>query len=601
MSTRPALIALACCVILSPLWLLTMFDRGIWTPDEPREADIAWRMSMQRQHAIPTLAGEPFPEKPPLAYWASGAAAALVPDHDTALRLPNFVFAWLATTAIVLLAYATGGPLAAWIGGLTSGTFLLAVQVSAWLATDAALMVGVSAALLGAYQGANAATLRGQLAWFTLLQVALTWAFLAKGPAALLAPICGLLALLIIERKGSVLRSAGFWLPTVIPVAAVVSWIAAARTTTDGAHSLSVLLWSNVAGRFVHLDGAEAMPYSLGHHNYPGKYLVELPFYLAPWIFLFVAALNRAWHRVRDADGSAWRFSVVTLAGTALALSFASTARGIYFAPALPACALLIGLWYAESAQSPTRFDRAMLTATLGLVTVIGAVLIAVAALVASSEPVVPAPTFLLACGAVVAAIALRVAHRHLRMHRPRSFVSWIFVAYLISFMATAGVLLPAMDRWQDLSTVVQAVERDLGSRRLVLYRPDETTLAIIDRFTHGSRNATSANTVDDAKRVFDNDGETAAMLVLLRGHASGTLEQRLRSWGVRLPRTPSSPELEELATTLGLRPEYVYEVPMGRRYALLGRRQDSSAGSRESSRLAGCSSQGQENAADTR
>jgi 4-amino-4-deoxy-L-arabinose transferase-like glycosyltransferase len=600
-STRPGLIALACCVILSPLWLLTMFDRGIWTPDEPREADIAWRMSTQSQHAIPTLAGEPFAEKPPLAYWASGAVAALIPNHDAALRLPNFVFAWLATSAIVLLAYAMGGAMAAWIAGLTSGTFLLGVQVSAWLATDAALMVGVSAALLGAYRGVKAATLRGQLAWFTLLQIALTWAFLAKGPAALLAPICALLVLLIIERKRPVLRSPGFWLPTIIPVAAVVSWIAAASNTTDGAHSLSVLLWSNVAGRVVHLNGADAMPYSLGHPNYPGKYLVELPFYLAPWIFLFVAALYRAWHRVRDADGSAWRFSVATLTGTVLALSFASTARGIYFAPALPACALLIGLWYAESAQTPNRLDRAMLTATFALVAVIFAALVAVAALVASSDSGRPASLYLLGCGAVLAVITLAVAHRHLRMHRPRSFVTWIFVAYLISFMVTGSVLLPAMDRWQDLSAVVQDVERDVGPRRLVLYRPDETTLAIIDRFTHGSRTATSANTVDDAKRLFDDGGDTEAMLVLLRGHASGALEQRLRSWGIRLPATPSSPELDELATTLGLRAEYVYEVPMGRRYALLARRQNSSVASRESSLLTGSSSQGQENASDTR
>jgi len=26
---------------LAPLWLSGMFGRGVWTPDEPREADIA--------------------------------------------------------------------------------------------------------------------------------------------------------------------------------------------------------------------------------------------------------------------------------------------------------------------------------------------------------------------------------------------------------------------------------------------------------------------------------------------------------------------------------------------------------------------------------
>jgi 4-amino-4-deoxy-L-arabinose transferase-like glycosyltransferase len=592
--TRPGLIALACCVILSPLWLLTMFGRGIWTPDEPREADIAWRMSTQNQRAIPTLAGELFPEKPPLAYWAAGAAAALIPNHDTALRLPNFVFAWLATSAIVLLAYAMGGTVAAWIGGLASGTFLLAVQVSAWLATDAALVVGVSAALLGVYQGVKATTLRSRLAWFTLFQMAITWAFLAKGPGALLTPICALLALLVIERKSSMLRSAGFWLPTIIPVAVVACWLVAASNTSGGARTLSVMLWSNVAGRFAHLNSADASVYSQAHHNYPGKYLVELPFYLTPWIFLFVAALVRAWRRVRDADGAAWRFSAITLAGTVLPLSFASTARGIYFAPALPACALLIALWYSESAATSTRLDRAMLKATVALIAVICVVLFAVALIVATSEPALPYSTFLLAAGAIAAVIALISARRHLQMQRPRPVVTWLFAAYLTGFMATAGVMFPVMDRWQDLSAVVRDVDRDLGSRRLVLYRPDETTVAIVDRFTHGNRHASSAETIDDLKRQL-GDGEKTAMLVLLRGHANGPVDSRLRSWGFPVAKPARAPELD------GLRAEYVYEVPMGRRYALLARQPNSSVASRASSPMTGSSSQGQEKAADTR
>ena len=48
-----ALIVLA----LLPLWLPGMFGRGLWTPDEPREADIAWRMSLQSDHTLPQLAG----------------------------------------------------------------------------------------------------------------------------------------------------------------------------------------------------------------------------------------------------------------------------------------------------------------------------------------------------------------------------------------------------------------------------------------------------------------------------------------------------------------------------------------------------------------
>ena len=55
------------------IWCVGIFGRGYWTPDEPREADIAWRMSWQADKAVPLLAGEAFCEKPPLTYWLAAA------------------------------------------------------------------------------------------------------------------------------------------------------------------------------------------------------------------------------------------------------------------------------------------------------------------------------------------------------------------------------------------------------------------------------------------------------------------------------------------------------------------------------------------------
>jgi len=109
-TARGSFIALACCAILLPLWTMTLFGRGLWTPDEPREADISWRMSIQPARAIPQLAGQPFLEKPPLAYWAAAAAESLLPAHDSALRAPNLLYAAVSLGAIVLLAYELAAP-----------------------------------------------------------------------------------------------------------------------------------------------------------------------------------------------------------------------------------------------------------------------------------------------------------------------------------------------------------------------------------------------------------------------------------------------------------------------------------------------------------
>ena len=78
---------------LAPLWLVGIFGRGLWTPDEPREADIAWRMSLQSDRTLPQLAGGPFLEKPPLSYWMSAARSALFGDSAAAARVPNLLYA----------------------------------------------------------------------------------------------------------------------------------------------------------------------------------------------------------------------------------------------------------------------------------------------------------------------------------------------------------------------------------------------------------------------------------------------------------------------------------------------------------------------------
>src|SRR5207237_380561 len=85
-----------------------MFGRGLWTPDEPREADIAWRMSQQTDRTLPQLAGTPFLEKPPLSYWMSAAAISLFGDSAAAARVPNLLYAAITALAVGVPALALG-------------------------------------------------------------------------------------------------------------------------------------------------------------------------------------------------------------------------------------------------------------------------------------------------------------------------------------------------------------------------------------------------------------------------------------------------------------------------------------------------------------
>src|SRR5579862_6710414 len=102
---------------LAPLWIVGILDRGLWTPDEPREADIAWRMSQQSDRSLPQLAGSPFLEKPPLSYWMAAAGIALFGDSPAGARAPLLLCALVGALTLAALARAMG---------LSSGSALLA-------------------------------------------------------------------------------------------------------------------------------------------------------------------------------------------------------------------------------------------------------------------------------------------------------------------------------------------------------------------------------------------------------------------------------------------------------------------------------------------
>src|SRR6202046_4126222 len=110
-------------------WSVGLLPRDYWTPDEPREADIAWRMSWQTDKAVPLLAGEAFCEKPPFAYWVAGASIRAFGPRAWAARLPNLLYALVAALGVGLLARRSVGRGAAVASAAALATFLLSYQV----------------------------------------------------------------------------------------------------------------------------------------------------------------------------------------------------------------------------------------------------------------------------------------------------------------------------------------------------------------------------------------------------------------------------------------------------------------------------------------
>src|SRR5258706_9821523 len=57
-------------------------------PDEPRYARVAVEMQRAGEWVRPTLAGEPWLEKPPLYYWLAGASFRMLGETEAAAPIP---------------------------------------------------------------------------------------------------------------------------------------------------------------------------------------------------------------------------------------------------------------------------------------------------------------------------------------------------------------------------------------------------------------------------------------------------------------------------------------------------------------------------------
>jgi 4-amino-4-deoxy-L-arabinose transferase-like glycosyltransferase len=576
---------LAILIALAPMWLIGTLDRGAWTPDEPREADIAWRMSLQRDWVLPQLASQPFLEKPPLSYWMSAESLRLFGPSVRAARAPNVLYAAITALAMGTLAFAMDGLAAAIVAALVAGTALTAFRVAVWLAPDACLLAGCAVSLLGAYLGYTAAPGRRKLYGYLLMHAGAAIGFMAKSAPGWLVPGVALLTLIAWERRWSELRRMELYAGFILQVIVIGPWIYAVAHTAHGDESLRVLFWYNLAGRFTDVAAPAAYRYSVDHRNTLGKYFFELPVYLLPWTALAATAARHAWGRVSIAGprGTCWRFAVAASLPFLLLLTLAITARDVYAAPALLGMSLLIALEVGEVQRSASHDDRDPLRWTRRLIAAIASVLAAtllvlgIGSLARGAESLAHRS---IAIGRYAFAITLMLAMVTYTLRRSaaaqrraqvlRSF-QWSYAAYAAAFCITSVVVFPTMDRWHDLPLLATQIHSDTGQASLALLDPDETTIAMLDRrlrvpYTALTTNAESPREV--VSRWFAAHGNDARVLVLLPGHAAGELTPLLQR--LHLDHPAGDGVAGELAAEGVASIVHRYALPHGRRYALL-------------------------------
>ena len=324
-SQRSLLVALFCAA-----WILPgLVGHDPWKPDEAYTFGVVYEVLKGGSWVVPTLAGEPFLDKPPLAYLAAAASAQVfsffLPLHDAARLATGFwmalTFAFTAVAGRELYGTRYGAVSAV----LLLGSFGLVIR-SHQLITDVAMLSGFAMAYYG-----WALALRRPVPGGFWIGTGAGIGFLANG---LLAPvILGIIALAL-PALGREWRNRGYATALAVAVAASAPWLAIWPLLLFQQSPALFETWFWDANIGSYLGKAEPVP-DIGTVHY----LRILPWYAFPVWVLALWVLWRA--RLTGLTKPAILLPLAGFAVTLVVLSASADARELYALPLLPPLALL--------------------------------------------------------------------------------------------------------------------------------------------------------------------------------------------------------------------------------------------------------------------
>ena len=316
-------------------------NRGLWTPDEPREAEISREMALA-PGVIPTLNGERFIEKPPLYYWTVAAVFRLTGGPGVAAARAVSVAAAAATLALLVAwGSAAHSRAAGWLGALmlaSSAQFLVSTH---WVLIDPLLMLTTTLAAWSAWELLARRDSSG-LRW--IFYGALVLALWIKGLIGPVLVCAGLLAYVLIDRPAHWRRLRPILGIGVLGLATLL--LAGAIWKQGGNDALWEWAYVNHVKRLL-------SPGVTGHRQPLLYYSWTLPYAILPWLPPLIEALRPShWRHVtlpglpRLSDPA--RYGALMSAAMLLLLSLSATKRETYLLPLLPLLFLWLGIRTCE-------------------------------------------------------------------------------------------------------------------------------------------------------------------------------------------------------------------------------------------------------------
>lgn len=453
---------LACLCFLSPA-------RGLWTPDEPREAEIGREMYLDPSF-VPRLNGAPFYEKPPLYYWALGAAYWIGGGPSPAAgRTLSGLLAFLTLLATYFWTRRHAGPGVAHAAAFMLATSALFFQSSHWVFIDPALTLFITLAWWAGFEH----LVRPRTAVLAALYACLVLALWVKGLIGIALPAAGLGLFFMAQRKRRLHR---VYRPVLggLALAILTAFCVGAFYVAAGDEAVRKFFWVNQVLRFVSPEGT-------GHERPFYYYLEALPMALLPWLLPAAAACTRVfWLGERPGEHpDLRRYLGWTALGSLALLMLASTKRSTYLLPLLPPLVILLGCAVRdllEDRDRPAAWKRVLMGRAQPVWMAAWGLLVPVSVLVYTRSPW-PSTLNLLALAAIAGGLGVLWGWR---AQWTRAWEAQRLSAVLFC-VAALGLAVPLLDVRKDMAPFFRWVAAQAPQgESIVVVNPDETLYGII-------------------------------------------------------------------------------------------------------------------------
>jgi 4-amino-4-deoxy-L-arabinose transferase-like glycosyltransferase len=485
-----------------------VFDHALWTPDEPRDAEVGREMVVSGNYVVPTLAERPFLEKPPLAWWVMAGLYKLFGVSDGVARTASALAGLLTLLLVFDLVRRVADPFAALMATLATGCLsgfyfdYHRVIVDPWLSLF--VMLGYWAYVLAMFprtstdgnHGTNgndgtdlSANRRSPCPWAILiLYLAGGLSFLVKGPVGpglIAGPI---IVSILWNRQWNFFRS---WMHipgalVFLALCALWPWLLYRQ---GGSDLLNGFLRDSLLARFFSSVKGHV---KTGHREPLWYYFANFPASIMPWLIAVPAMVH--WFR-RKRLPQAWnRSALVFLAWVfpigLLMLSAAGTKRGLYLLPLIAPFGAMAGAWLASVVKNeqPHAIDRVtvsillILCALAAFAALIGAIGLEIMPHYLTPEGAqmahrVPRANLILCSLAGVFFLWLSYfGSLLLKRGRPRVAALVVWVAFGLT-LTGMPLVYRALDPFKNLHPFTADLKAmDVFSQDLITWNPDEVT-----------------------------------------------------------------------------------------------------------------------------